>query len=105
MEIPRNRVSMPPFQVSSHGTNDSPSLRITTHKLSGLNFLRWSQSVKLFIRGKGKLGYLTGATNMGLRKLQDHGLVSEFYAAGDRSNLHVFTHSKRALGSGYRNLI
>ena len=96
---------MPPFQVSSHGTNDSPSLHITTHKLSGLNFLRWSQSVKLFIRGKGKLGYLTGATNMGLRKLHDHGLVSEFYAAGDRSNLHVFTNSKRALGSGYRNLI
>ena len=55
-------VSMPPFQVSPHGIGDNPSLYITTHKLNGLNFLRWSQSVKLFIRGKRKLRYLTSTT-------------------------------------------
>ena len=53
---------MPPYQVSPHGTSDNPSLHITTHKLNGLNFLRWSQSIKLFIRGKGEIGYLTGTT-------------------------------------------
>ena len=56
------QVSMPLFQVSPHGTGNNPSLHITTHKLHGLNFLRWSQSIILFLRGKGKLGYPTGAT-------------------------------------------
>ena len=56
------QVSIPSFQVSPHGTSDNPSLHITTHKLNGLNFLRWSQFVKLLIHGKGKLGYLIGAT-------------------------------------------
>ena len=36
------------------------SLQITTHKLNGKNYLEWSQSVKLAIDGRGKLGYLTG---------------------------------------------
>ncbi|EXC33077.1 ADP-ribosylation factor GTPase-activating protein AGD4 [Morus notabilis] len=35
---------------------------ITTHKLNGENYLQWSQSVMLFIRGRGKTGFLTGAT-------------------------------------------
>ncbi|RVX02883.1 hypothetical protein CK203_023151 [Vitis vinifera] len=41
---------------------DNPSLSITIHKINGQNFLRWSQFVKLYIRGKGKIGYLTGST-------------------------------------------
>ena len=56
------QVSMPLFRVSPHGTDNNPSLHITTHKLHGLNFLRWSQFVKLLIRVEGKLGYLIGAT-------------------------------------------
>ena len=44
--------------------DSNPSLIITTHKLNGLNFLQWSQSVKLFIQEKGKFGYLTGAVPM-----------------------------------------
>ena len=36
------------------------SLQITIHKLNGKNYLEWSQSVKLAIDGRGKLGYLTG---------------------------------------------
>ena len=38
------------------------NLSITSHKLNGSNFLQWSQSVKLFVRGKGKFGYLSGST-------------------------------------------
>lgn len=37
------------------------SLQITIHKLNGQNFLQWSQSVKMYLRGRGRLGYLTGA--------------------------------------------
>ncbi|KAJ4721162.1 hypothetical protein OWV82_008883 [Melia azedarach] len=46
---------------SSHGSNESSSIHITTHKLNGSNFLRWAQSVKFFIRGRGKMGWLDGS--------------------------------------------
>ncbi|EOY16802.1 Uncharacterized protein TCM_035682 [Theobroma cacao] len=39
---------------------ETHSLQITQHKLNRANFLEWSQSVMLVIRGNGKLGYLTG---------------------------------------------
>ncbi|KAE8731219.1 Detected protein of unknown function [Hibiscus syriacus] len=38
------------------------NISITSHKLNGNNFLQWSQSVKLFIRGRGKFGYLSSTT-------------------------------------------
>ncbi|RVW83230.1 hypothetical protein CK203_039628 [Vitis vinifera] len=47
--------------TTNPGSTKNPTLQITIHKLNGRNFLQWSQSVKLFIRGKGKLGYLTSA--------------------------------------------
>lgn len=40
-------------------TLDSPSLQITQHKLNGINFREWFQSVLLVVKGKGKEGYLT----------------------------------------------
>ena len=40
--------------------SDSHSVQITTIRLNGDNFLRWSQSVRMYIRGRGKIGYLTG---------------------------------------------
>jgi len=40
--------------------HDSHSVQITTIRLNGENFLRWSQSVRMYIRGRGKIGYLTG---------------------------------------------
>ena len=46
--------------VTQNPSADSHSLQITLHKLNGKNFLQWSQSVSLFLRGKGRLGYLTG---------------------------------------------
>ncbi|KAK3036194.1 hypothetical protein RJ639_030264 [Escallonia herrerae] len=36
------------------------SLQLTSHKLTGKNYLEWAQSVKLAIDGRGKLGHLTG---------------------------------------------
>ena len=56
--------------LDSGSTKSSPLLshgnlstqHVTTHKLNGENYLQWSQSVKLFIRGRGKIGFLIGAT-------------------------------------------
>jgi len=38
------------------------SLRITPYKLNGKNFLQWSRSVQMVIRGRGKIGFLDGST-------------------------------------------
>ncbi|TXG57828.1 hypothetical protein EZV62_015657 [Acer yangbiense] len=48
--------NQPPLQPPS----DQHSVRITNIKLNGDNFIRWSLSVKMYIRGRGKIGYLTG---------------------------------------------
>ncbi|XP_072062320.1 uncharacterized protein [Arachis hypogaea] len=41
-------------------SGDSHSVQITTFRLNESNYLRWSQSVQMYIRGRGKIGYLTG---------------------------------------------
>ncbi|KAJ9697393.1 hypothetical protein PVL29_009284 [Vitis rotundifolia] len=41
-------------------TSESHSIQITTIRLNSDNFLRMSQSVRMYIRGRGKMGYLTG---------------------------------------------
>ncbi|XP_017413078.1 uncharacterized protein LOC108324648 [Vigna angularis] len=41
---------------------DSFTPQITNHKLSGHNYLSWSQSVHMFIRRKGKDDFLTGTS-------------------------------------------
>ena len=33
---------------------------ITVHKLNGKNYLQWSQSVMMYICGRGKYDYITG---------------------------------------------
>ena len=35
--------------------SNSHSVQITTIRLNGDNFLRWSQSVRMYIRGQGKI--------------------------------------------------
>ncbi|XP_073126194.1 uncharacterized protein [Henckelia pumila] len=40
--------------------SDQHSVQITTIRLNGENFMRWSQSARMYIRGRGKIGYLTG---------------------------------------------
>ncbi|KAG6529960.1 hypothetical protein ZIOFF_012177 [Zingiber officinale] len=39
---------------------NSHSVQITSICLNGDNFLRWSQSVRMYIRGQGKIDYITG---------------------------------------------
>ena len=56
------RTPQPTSTIVLTATPDNPSsLQITSFKLSGRNFLAWSQSVQLVIRGKGKFGYLDGS--------------------------------------------
>ncbi|KAL5850211.1 hypothetical protein ACOSQ4_008224 [Xanthoceras sorbifolium] len=48
---------------SGYGNNDNshiPHMPITGHKLNGHNYLQWSQSVSMFICGKGRDDYITG---------------------------------------------
>lgn len=53
-----------PYQTSATKINhsESHSVQITTIRLNGVNFLRWSQSVRMYVRGRGKMGCLTGDT-------------------------------------------
>ncbi|XP_073284992.1 uncharacterized protein [Primulina huaijiensis] len=46
---------------STISSSEGTSLVVTGHKLNGHNFLQWSQSVMMFICGKGKDEYLTGS--------------------------------------------
>lgn len=54
------KIAPPALPENSNHT----SLQITTHKLNGKNFLKWSRSVLMVVRGKGKLGYLDGKIPM-----------------------------------------
>ncbi|KAK9210972.1 hypothetical protein WN943_000345 [Citrus x changshan-huyou] len=51
-------------ETATHGGIDSSPILITSHKLNGHNYLQWSQSVMMFICGKGKHDYLTGEEAM-----------------------------------------
>ena len=50
--------------VQANSSVENPSLHITTHKLNGQNFLQWSQSMKLYVKGKCKMGYLDGSIDI-----------------------------------------
>lgn len=46
--------------LNNRTITNSPTVQITTIRLNGDNFLRWAQSVRMFIRGQGKIDYITG---------------------------------------------
>ena len=48
-----------PTQTQTLNTDTHP-VQITAIRLDRDNYLRWSQSVRMYIRGRGKLGYRTG---------------------------------------------
>ncbi|TXG60243.1 hypothetical protein EZV62_014816 [Acer yangbiense] len=55
--LPTSAKNQPPLNPPS---SDHHPVKITNIKLNGDNFLRWSLSVQMYIRGRGKIGYLTG---------------------------------------------
>ncbi|KAL4383321.1 hypothetical protein GQ457_15G016580 [Hibiscus cannabinus] len=53
------------LSTPSSGSLDNPDsfgLAITCHRLTGNNYLEWSQSVKIHVAGRGRSGYLTGSS-------------------------------------------
>ena len=50
-----------PKQAINPTDNSSLSLQITSYKLNGKNYLQWSRSVQMVIRGRGKIGFLDGS--------------------------------------------
>lgn len=45
---------------NSGGGGQNNSLQVNIQKLDGSNYAEWSQTVRLILDGKGKLGFLTG---------------------------------------------
>ncbi|KAK3037696.1 hypothetical protein RJ639_030640 [Escallonia herrerae] len=45
------------------GGSEGSVILITKHKLTGHNYHQWAKSVMIFISGKGKGDYLTGAAS------------------------------------------
>ncbi|KAF6165553.1 hypothetical protein GIB67_006443 [Kingdonia uniflora] len=45
---------------SFNSVHDNPNLKITLQLLDGLNYVRWAQSVKLFVGGRGKIRFFLG---------------------------------------------
>nr|XP_024926670.2 uncharacterized protein LOC112490678 [Ziziphus jujuba var. spinosa] len=70
-QIARNLPKNHPFQI-------------TTIRLNGDNFLRWSQSVRMYIRGRGKIGYIT-------RDTKKPDVNDPTYAIWDAENSMVMT--------------
>ncbi|KZV22254.1 hypothetical protein F511_28648 [Dorcoceras hygrometricum] len=46
--------------ATPHGLRDASPRSITAYKLTGRNFISWSQSVMMYIYGRGKDNFLTG---------------------------------------------
>ena len=57
-------VPNPSPNIYSSASLDTQTFQITQHKLNWTNFREWFQSVQLVIKGKGKMGYLTGDNPM-----------------------------------------
>ncbi|KAL5548948.1 hypothetical protein UlMin_004179 [Ulmus minor] len=56
IEKSKNQVESAPV---SQGSNELQNIQ-TTYRLTGKNYLKWSQLVRTFLKGKGKLSHLIG---------------------------------------------
>ncbi|KAJ1411704.1 Gag-polypeptide of LTR copia-type [Sesbania bispinosa] len=59
-EKPENSVNIETGALLRATSIEGPSLPITGHELNGQNFIEWARSVRIFLQGKGKEGYITG---------------------------------------------
>ena len=53
----------PPSQNNQPFTESSLGIPVTSHKLTDHNYLQWSQSVMMFVCGRGREDHLTGAAS------------------------------------------
>ena len=54
--------SRPNLTINPTASFDNSPLQITPYKLNGRNFLQWSRTVQMVIRGRGKIGFIDGTT-------------------------------------------
>lgn len=83
-----NTRSVPSFvgAISPMGIHgDNPGAQITTIKLDGTNYLEWSQSAKMYIGGRSKLGYING------RVLEPADLNFQAYTKWESENLTMMS--------------
>ncbi|XP_028088180.1 uncharacterized protein LOC114288791 [Camellia sinensis] len=52
---PRSESSIIPTTMTD---DPNPSLKITTSPFNGQNYLAWSQSLTIFLKSRGKMGYV-----------------------------------------------
>lgn len=79
--------------------SENHPIQITTIRLNGDNFLRWSQSVRMYLRGRGKIGYITGDS-----KQPD--VNDNTYAIWeDKCKLPVLLYSQGIMGQCFRNVL
>ncbi|GAU39772.1 hypothetical protein TSUD_220160 [Trifolium subterraneum] len=55
---PKSETPQPTQPARSHHENHP--VQITTIRMNGGNYFRWSRSVRMYLRGKGMIGYITG---------------------------------------------
>ncbi|KAL4273191.1 hypothetical protein GQ457_13G016310 [Hibiscus cannabinus] len=48
--------------MASSNSQENNPIAITCHRLNGNNYVEWSQYVKIFLSGRERYGYVTGAT-------------------------------------------
>ncbi|RVW77397.1 Retrovirus-related Pol polyprotein from transposon TNT 1-94 [Vitis vinifera] len=108
------------YEIPNLGGSDSSPILITGHKLNGHNYLQWSQSVLLFICGKGQDEYLTGEAAMpetiepGFRKTAKDiwDAAKETYSSSENtselfqieSTLHDFRQGEQSVTQYYNTL-
>jgi hypothetical protein len=59
--VPKHSSPKPDIPQPVKTYHENHPVQITTIRLKGgSNYFRWSQSVRLYLRGRGKIGYITG---------------------------------------------
>lgn len=72
--------------MSSMGVHgDNAGVQITTVKLDGTSYLEWCQSAKMYIGGRGKLGFINGCV------LEPDASDTQAYEKWDFENLTVMS--------------
>lgn len=56
----KGTTQIPSSSLSNHSENSHLTTLITSHKLTEKNYLQWSQSMMMFISGRGRDDFLTG---------------------------------------------
>ncbi|KAL2486777.1 Retrotransposon gag protein [Abeliophyllum distichum] len=60
-EVTTEASPIPTLIINPTASFESSPIQITPYKLNGKNFLQWSRSIQMIIRGRGKIGFFDGS--------------------------------------------